>query len=124
MSAGWEYPVRITGEHGRVAVSRDKENVRQSVIIILTTEPGERLMHPKFGTRLHQFLFENMDSQIKEMIRREICHSLYLWEKRITDITVDIKDRAKDQGELWITVDYRLTGMEEKDHVEILLKVA
>lgn len=121
MSAGWEFPVRISGEHGRVAISRDKENIRQSVKIILLTEPGERLLHQEFGTKLHQFLFESMDSQTEEMIRREVCHALYRWETRITDIEVMPDTEHHRQGELRINVSYRIAELEETDQIEIAL---
>lgn len=118
MSAGWNYPFGISVEHGRVKTSNMRENIRQSVEIILRTEPGERLLHPEFGTKLHQFLFENMDSQTDEMIRREVRHSLQMWEKRIWDIgvTTDMK-----HGELRVTVTYRIVDSDGEDKVEITL---
>jgi hypothetical protein len=98
-----------------------KENIRQSVEIILRTEPGERLLHPTFGTKLHQFLFEAMDSQTEEMIRREVRHSLYMWEKRIQDIEVDTDRGQSGQGELRVTVKYRIAELGEGDRVELTL---
>lgn len=121
METGWKFPFGISGKHGRVEISRMKDNIRESVQIILQTEPGERLMHPKFGTRLHQFLFENMDSQTEEMIRREVRHSLYMWEKRIRDVEVETNIGQGKQGELRVTVTYHIFGLEEKDRVEITL---
>lgn len=121
MSMGWEFPMRISEKHGRVEVSGDKENIRQSVMIILLTEPGERLLHREFGTKLHQFLFENMDSQTEEMIRHEVCHALYRWEKRITDIVVTPDTERHRQGELRMNVSYKIIGSGEIDGVEIAL---
>ena len=121
MAAGWKFPFGISGEHGRVETSEGRENIRQSVKIILLTEPGERMMHPEFGTKLHQFLFESMDSQTEEMIRREVRHSLQMWEKRIWDIQVETDMGLERQGELHINVAYRIAGREEEDRVEITL---
>lgn len=119
METGWKFPFCISGDHGRVELSSMKENIRESVEIILRTEPGERLLHPAFGTKLHQFLFENMDSQTEEMIRREVRHSLYMWEKRIRDIQVETDMGQTRQGELRVTVSYRLAGLDAGDRVEI-----
>lgn len=121
MDEGWGFPFRVSGEHGRVETSSGSENIRQSVEIILRTEPGERKLHPSFGTKLHQFLFENMDSQTREMICREVRHSLRMWEKRIQDIRVDARMDPKRQGELCVSVTYRIAGREEEDSVEIRL---
>jgi len=122
MTRGWQFPVSISGEHGRVMTSRNKENIRQSVTIILMTEPGERLMHPQFGTKLHQFLFEGMNSQTEEMIRREVCHSLYTWEDRITDIEVRAYVGQQSQGTLHVSVSYRIVETAQDDQVEIVLE--
>ena len=119
METGWKFPFCISEDHGRVEVSGMKENIRESVEIILRTEPGERLLHPTFGTRLHQFLFENMDSQTEEMIRREVRHSLYMWEKRIQDIEVETDMGQTRQGELRVIVKYRIVGLDAGDRVEV-----
>lgn len=119
METGWKFPFCISGDHGRVEISGMKQNIRESVEIILRTEPGERLLHPTFGTRLHQFLFESMDSQTEEMIRREVRHSLYMWEKRIRDIEVETDMGQTRQGELRVTVKYRIAGLDTGDRVEV-----
>ncbi|MCM1539757.1 MAG: GPW/gp25 family protein [Blautia sp.] len=119
MTEGWKFPFEISKEHGRVETSSDSENIRQSVEIILLTEPGERMMHPKFGTKLRQFLFENMDSQTREMISREVRNSLQMWEKRIRDIRVDARLSPESQGELHVAVTYYIIGREEEERIEV-----
>lgn len=119
MGTGIKFPFEISKQHGQVQMSGFRENIRQSVEIILQTEPGERILHPQFGTKLHPFLFENMDGQTEEMIRREVRHSLSMWEKRIWDIEVEIDRMQKRQGELHIAVTYRIAGWQERERVEI-----
>ena len=43
---------------GRVAFSEGEVNVRESIRLILMTEPGERVMRQDFGAGLGRFLFE------------------------------------------------------------------
>lgn len=119
MTEGWQFPFEISKEYGRVECSSDSDNIRQSVKIILLTEPGERMMHPKFGTKLHQFLFENMNTQTREMICREVSNSLQTWEKRIQDIRVEAEMSPESQGELHVAVTYRIVNGEEEERVEI-----
>ncbi len=121
MWAGWGFPFKVSTDNGRVEISETRENIRQSVRLILLTEPGERMVWPEFGTRLHQFLFESMDSRTEEMICREVRQSLRRWEKRIqvTQVETEISDRK--QGELRVAVNYRILDGEEGDRVEIEL---
>lgn len=125
MSTGWKFPFAISAEHGRVEVSELKENIRESVKIILLTEPGERMLHPEFGTKLHQFLYENIDRQTQEMIEREVRHSLQMWENRIWNIEVSADAEEERQGMLRVTVSYEIVseimGRGENDRVEVLV---
>lgn len=118
---GWKFPFAISADHGRVETDNGRENIQESVKIILLTEPGERRMHPDFGTKLHQFLFESMDSQTEELIRREVLYALQMWEKRICNINVGVEWGIKEQGVLHLTVSYRIAGLAEEDRVEIAL---
>ncbi|MCM1113058.1 MAG: GPW/gp25 family protein [Muribaculum sp.] len=118
-SRGCKFPFTVSGEHGRVEVSELRDNIRESVKIILLTEPGERILHPDFGTKLHQFLFENIDDRTQEMIRREIRHSLGMWEKRIANVMVDAD--ARREGALHVTVSYEIVGRRESDRAEVWL---
>lgn len=119
MSDGWSFPVEISADNGQVEISAENRNIRESVRIILLTEPGERLLHPEFGTGLRRFLFENMDSQTEEMIKREVRLSLYRFEKRITDISVTVNAGRIEEGILYVRVAYRIRRNREQDSVEV-----
>lgn len=121
MSTGLKFPFSFT-EQGMAAVSEDRDNVRESIRIILLTEPGERITQPQFGTGLHQFLFEVMDSRLEEMISREVIHSLNRWEERITDISVQAGFEQMEEGILKIEVSYRLADSMEMDGVTVRLE--
>ena len=54
---GLSFPPRVDA-NGRIAWSAGEQNVRESIRLILLTEPGERLMRETFGCGLRQFLFE------------------------------------------------------------------
>lgn len=121
MWVGWNFPVEVSDRNGKIQTSVDKANIRQSVEIILLTEPGERIAHPTFGTKLHQFLFESMNSQTEELIRREVRQALQTWESRIENIAVEINRERYAEGILQVNVSYRIVNSGEKDAVEVSL---
>ena len=53
---GLRFPVSVN-LNGGVSSSQFEENVRQSLFIILGTAPGERIMRPDFGCRIHDLMF-------------------------------------------------------------------
>lgn len=119
MAGGWSFPVEISPDNGQMETSGENRNIRESVKIILLTEPGERLLHPEFGTRMRRFLFENMDGQTEEMIKREIRLSLLRFEKRITDISVAVDPFRITEGILYVRVAYIIGKTGEQDSIEV-----
>jgi len=55
---GWSFRDLVAPrEEGGVVPSLFEDAVRQSVWLILATAPGERVMRPDFGCRIHDLLF-------------------------------------------------------------------
>ena len=46
---------------GRLAMVHGDESIRQAIILLLGTTPGERLMRPDYGSHLHRLLFAAND---------------------------------------------------------------
>ena len=64
--------------------------VRQSIEIILDTEPGERVMEPLFGCGLRRYLMAPNNAATRTAIRNNVVEALTLWEPRIrvTEVSV------------------------------------
>jgi Bacteriophage baseplate protein W len=88
--SGLSFPVRV-GADGRLAWSQDEQNVRESIQIILLTEPGERLLREEFGCGLRRYLFEPNTATTRRQIQDRIVQAIGRWEPRVSldDVTVD-----------------------------------
>ena len=71
MNAGW-----FSKESG---ISLVRNNLKQ----LLSTDLGERVMLPGFGLNLKKYLFEPMDEQLFESIKREILDTLYKYATNV-----------------------------------------
>ena len=71
MNAGW-----FSKESG---ISLVRNNLKQ----LLSTDLGERVMLPGFGLNLKKYLFEPMDEQLFESIKREILDTLYKYAPNV-----------------------------------------
>lgn len=67
------------------------QKVRQSIAIILDTEPGERVMLPAFGCGLRRFLMQPNTTATRAQMQREIEKALRTWEPRITLERTDVR---------------------------------
>jgi phage baseplate assembly protein W len=79
--------------------------VRQSIRLILATEPGERIMRPDFGCGLRQFLMAPNTPGTRAAIGRAVQAALRRWETRIVVRGIDVS-AAEDPAVAWVTVSY------------------
>jgi uncharacterized protein len=115
---GIGFPPRIGGD-GRVVWSSGEANVRESIRIILMTEPGERLRLPGFGGGLRRFLFEPNTLSTRHLISERIKKVLTDWEPRIRIESVSVDPVADDQQSAVATVIYKLIATQVQEQVSL-----
>jgi phage baseplate assembly protein W len=81
LGVGWAFPVSASG--GEAATAAYEEDVREAILIILQTNPGERMMRPTFGAGLRDFVFEPVNSTTMALVQTRVQESLIDWEPRI-----------------------------------------
>ena len=61
----------------------DEEDIRQSIIIFLSTRIGERTLRPGYGNTLLEYVFAPMRMDIMDAVAEELKMSLRIYEPRI-----------------------------------------
>ena len=81
------------------ARAEDDELVRQSIIQLILTGKGERVMRPEVGSNVFRFVFEDNDDVLAETLRAEIQATIGRHEPRaiIQDVSVE-NDREKREA--------------------------
>lgn len=96
---------------GRLGLVSGRDKVRQSIALILETEPSERVMRPDFGCGLRRFLMRPNDAATRALIRREVELALDHWEPRIDDLDVTVVAGAEPEVvEIAVSYRHRLDG--------------
>jgi uncharacterized protein len=69
------------------------DQIKSDLLMLLLTNPNERVMLPNYGTPLNTLLFEQGDSSTIEQATEMIANSIKMWEPRvaITDIQVTME---------------------------------
>lgn len=122
---GLSFPLRV-GADGRLSWSEGEDNIRQSIELILKTEPGERVALTGFGTGLAKFLFEPNNTSTHARIEQAVADALARWEPRITVETIDVAPDPSLLSAALATITYRLvaTGVREQTNVSIPIGVS
>ena len=108
LGRGWAMPVALDPRTGLVASVAYEEDIRQSILIILETAPGERVMRPNFGCGIHELVFAAIDSTAIQRIKSVVDEALRRCEARIEVLAIDVDEAATSEGKLLVQLEYRV----------------
>ena len=107
LGIGWAFPPCLEAD-GAIELVAYEEDIRQSVRIILGTNPGERVMRPDFGAGLNAFLFEPISFSLMQRVKQRVQEALIDWEPRIDVEKVTVSNDRSEPGKLIINIEYRI----------------
>jgi phage baseplate assembly protein W len=69
--------------HVDVKSSIDEGAIKNSIINIFNTVPGQKLLTPQFGLNISRYIFQPITHNTTTQIRREIITGIKTWEPRV-----------------------------------------
>ena len=111
---GWAFPLSINATGG-IKLSQDQPEIEESITIILGTSPGERVMRPTFGCRIHELVFSPNTAETVGLARRYVEEALGMWEPRIdvNEVVVTLDAAEAERGRLNISIRYTVRGAKD-----------
>lgn len=85
------------------------EQAKSNIKNLLMTRKGERVMHPNFGSGLHEVLFEQLDDiEFEERILTEIESAIQTWIPYVTlgEVEVDMSNSNRDRNIVTVTISF------------------
>lgn len=113
VGSGWTFPPSIDAQGG-LALTSELSELEQSIVIILSTSPGQRVMRSTFGCRLHELVFAPNNSQTASRARRYVEDALRMWEPRINVLQVTAKPDPNDASSLLISIQYEVKATHDR----------
>jgi phage baseplate assembly protein W len=108
LGRGWDFPIGLD-DHRQLRMTPDGEDgVRQSIWMILSTSPGERVMRPDFGCGLHDLVFGVNDAGTATAVARAVRQALAVWEPRIDVLDVFAAPDPAEPNLLLIEINYQV----------------
>lgn len=106
LGKGFAFPLR-SNARGSIMQSRDVQKVKESIVILLGTQYGERLMRPTFGCNLKSLVFAPNNLATANLARHYVTEGLTSGEPRILLDDVRVENDNVN-GSLNIQIFYRL----------------
>lgn len=107
LGQGLAFPLHVN-PRGEIALAKGKEDIDQAIRIVLGTAPGERLMRPEFGCRVHELLFAPQNAATEGLIVYYVEQALGRWEPRIDVQEVEVMPDPDRHGVLMVEITYRV----------------
>ncbi|GMQ25623.1 GPW/gp25 family protein [Algoriphagus sp. oki45] len=105
LGRGWAWPVSFQQEVAQVNLAENEEDIRQSLIILLNTSIGERVLRPEYGANMEDLLFESLNVTTATLITNRIKRAILFHEPRIRVIQVDMRPDYQE-GRIEVLIEY------------------
>lgn len=93
-----------------------KEDIDESLRILMGTKLLERVMQPDYGCGLKSLVFETINESALTLLRDAIQRAVLYFEPRIDLEGVDVAEEA-DKGVLYITLNYRIRSTNSRSNL-------
>jgi len=104
---GWPL-LPLPDEHGQLNYPSLAESVRQAIRVILSTRPGEQLLHPEFGVGLQSYLSEPNTVALRRRIHDLVTDALINFEDRILLDRIEVNEVPDQPSFIRVEIAYRL----------------
>lgn len=108
---------------GRLATVDDEASIRQALLLLLSTRPGERVNRPAYGCHLWRLAFEGADNTSAGLAIHYVTQAVETWEKRvkILGITAGVPEDAPSLLEVRMT--YRVQSTLATDGIAVAVPI-
>lgn len=113
LGRGFAWPLRVD-HRGAIALSDGVDNIEQSMCVILSTAPGERVHRPEFGCSIWELLFEPINANTLGLVAQSVRDALGRWEPRIDLEDVVATPDNDRQGMVRIDIAYAVRATNDR----------
>lgn len=108
LGRGWSFPPEFDAQSGGVRMTEDEQDIEASLKILLGTSAGERLLHPKYGLNMQQYLFEGLNTSMQTLLKDTVKTNLLVYEPRIDVESLELDTSNQLAGYIVFTIGYRI----------------
>jgi phage baseplate assembly protein W len=108
LGRGLAFPLQID-PRGGIALASGDHDIEQAIRIVLLTAPGERVMRPEFGCRIHELVFAPHNPTTEGLAIHYVR-----WEPRIDVLDVIVSDNPAQPGAMLIEIKYQVKNTHDE----------
>jgi phage baseplate assembly protein W len=109
---------------GGIQMVEGAASVRQAILLLLSTMPGERVMRPDYGCNLHLLVFSPNDDTTAGLAIHYVRQAIERWEPRVEILRLDADRNEADPGRLDIVLEYRLRATQRREGLSLYMSLS
>lgn len=116
LGRGWSFPPTFTRGVNGVKMVDDEDDIRQSLVILLATVKGERVMQPDYGANMEELLFEPLNVSFAKRMSTKIERAILFYEPRIKTDDINF-NQDNENGLVEIRIDYTIIATNNRRNI-------
>ena len=108
---------------GGIEMVEGRALIRQSILLLLATRKGERIMRPEYGCDLPRLVFLPNDETTAGLAIHYVTQAIEKWEPRVDIVQVDAKQNLDKPWLLDLFLEYNIKMMGLKETVELSMNL-
>ncbi|HEX7817333.1 GPW/gp25 family protein [Dyella sp.] len=108
LGRGWSFPPRFDPRSKDAVMVAGADDIAESLFILLSTNPGERVMLPAYGCGLRRMVFEEISEQTITEMKDIIRKAILFFEPRVILNRIDAQVVDPLDGRLDLLIDYTI----------------
>tara|TARA_B100000131_G_scaffold304908_1_gene330372 strand:+ start:211 stop:576 length:366 start_codon:yes stop_codon:yes gene_type:complete len=121
MGLGVSLPITVDSSDGFTLLYGIKETLKQNFVMLIMTNPGERVMDPEFGVGIKTFLFTNKTENYRQKITAKINQQIKRYMPVIVVRSIDFADSSQNGNMISMRIEYSIPDMNIKDLLELTI---
>ncbi|MEO8395185.1 MAG: GPW/gp25 family protein [Chloroflexota bacterium] len=94
--------------NGGIDMVQYNDSIRQAILLLFSTRPGERVMRPDYGCDIHRLVFSPNDDTTAGLAIYYVQRALDRWEPRVEVLRLDAGRDPEAAERLNVTLQYRV----------------
>lgn len=117
---GIAFPFQV-GSQSFPKAATNEDLIKQSIVQIITTQPGERYMRPEFGCGALNFVFEPNGAGLTSYIQDTVSRAIARWEPRVVVNQVKVERNPLFEAQIIITVEYTVKATAQTQNATVTM---
>lgn len=116
LGTGWSFPPYFDKTSKTLEMVSDEEDIKQSLEILLTTQLGERVMLPEYGSGMKRLMFESLTTNLKTFMTDMVRRAVIRYEPRIKLDNIEMVDTGELDGRVLIEVYFTIKATNSRSN--------